>query len=108
MLNLTDNQVAQTDWFWNFVFTDEDTGEAIDFTDAAITINVRDYEGCLKVSCSVGSGITVLDVDTGTIELHITSSQTNLCAGTYLINGTYTLNGVTLPLFGGTIAVERP
>lgn len=106
MLNLTDNQVAQTDWFWDFIFTDEDTGEAIDFTGAAISIKVRDFDGCLKVACSVGDGITILN--TGTIELHITADQTNFCAGTYLINGTFTLNGVTLPLFSGTIAVERP
>lgn len=104
-LSISDSQFAQTDWIWDFIFTDDTTGDAIDFTDASITVNIRDYEGCLKVSCSVGSGITLLD--TGTIELHVTANQTNFCAGTYLISGTYTLNGVTLPLFSGTISVER-
>ena len=106
ILSISDTQVAETTWTWNFVCDDEDTGEAIDFTGASITINIRDFEGCLRVSCTVGSGITIVDV--GVIQLKVSADQSNLCAGTYLMNGKYTLNGETLPLFSGTVSVERP
>ena len=105
-LTLTDNQVAKTDWIWQFQFTDEETGDPIDFTGAYIEINVKDFDGCTRIPSSTSNG-NIAIIDVGIFQLSIPSSQTDLCAGTYKVGGFYRLNGGTLPLIDGSISVER-
>ena len=105
-LTLNDNQVAKTDWIWQFQWSDEETGDPIDFSGAYIEINVKDFDGCLRIQSSTDNGnISIIDI--GVVQLAIPNSQTDLCSGTYKIGGFYTLSGLTLPLIDGTIAVER-
>ena len=105
-LILSDTQVAKTDWVWDFIFTDEDTGDAIDFTGATIEIDIQDLDGCIRISSTTDNGNITLPA-IGTIELAIPAAQTDLCAGSYKIGGFYILNGSTLPLLIGTLSVER-
>jgi len=92
------------DWKTQFQFNDADTGDLIDFTGATIEIDVKDFDGCLKISASTGNGITIQS--TGIFELDVpASTMASLCPGTYKVGGVYSLNGETISLFTGSLAI---
>jgi hypothetical protein len=94
------------DFVVDFSATDADTGDAIDFTGASVSIDISDLESprCLRYSATIGDGIT--QPDANTIELTIpAATMANFCAGTYGIGGVFTLNGSTISLFSGELVV---
>ena len=92
------------DWTILFQVTDEETGDPVDFADAEIAVMIKDRDGGMRLSASVGAGIEV--VTAGMFELRFTSTQMGtLCPGSYMIGGVYRLNGSTSQLFRGTIGI---
>lgn len=93
------------DWKTQFQFTDDDTGDLIDFTGATIEIDVKDYDGCRRIQASTGNGfITIQSI--GIFELDVpASTMETLCPGTYQIGGVYSLNGEINSLFTGSLAI---
>lgn len=98
------DQSNKADWTFDITATDADTGLAIDFTGAAVSLVVKDENNCQKLSASIGSGIT--QPDANTIEVLFTDEQMKaLCAGSYKIGCVYSLNGSTVQLLTGTVSV---
>ena len=94
-----------SDWRTQFQFTDGETGDLIDFTGAVIEIEVRDFDGCLKIEATTDNGKIVI-VSTGIFELTVDDSEmANLCPGTYQVGGVYRLNDETISLFTGSLAI---
>lgn len=104
-ITLNSSAANNADWKTQFIFTDGDTGDELDFTDATIEIEVKDLDGCKRIEATTGNGkITI--VDTGTIELLVPASEMKcLCPASYRIGGVYSLNGETISLFTGTLTV---
>jgi hypothetical protein len=97
---------SNRDWKTQFQFTDAETDELLDFTDAFIAIAIEDANGCqIHLSTTDNGEITL--ISTGIIELDIGYADMSICEGTYLIGGYYQLNGETIDLFEGTLAVRR-
>jgi hypothetical protein len=93
------------DWKTQFQFNDADTGSLIDFTGATIEIDVKDFDGCLKISASTGNGLITIQ-STGIFELDVPASQMAcLCPGSYQIGGVYSLSGETISLFTGSLSI---
>lgn len=102
--NTSYDQSNKADFIVDFSATDAETGADIDFTGAAISINIW-QDGCSPIiTTSIGNGITQ---PTGLVfELMITAAQmAALRAGSYRIGGIYTLNGSTIQLFVGDFVV---
>lgn len=99
-------ETSNRDWTWQFSCTDEETGDAIDFTGATIVIGINDASDIEVISASTDDGKITL-VDSGVIQLAIPYSETNLEAGSYTIGGYYQLNDETLDLLSGTITVRK-
>ena len=98
------DQSNKADWTFDITATDVDTGLAIDFTGALVTLTVKDENDCQRLTASIGSGITQ-PVAT-TLEVLFTDEQMKaLCAGSYKIGAVYQLNGETNQLFHGTVSV---
>lgn len=103
-ITLNDEVSNQADYILDISATDE-TGTAVDFTDAEVSVWIRDKDGCQKLSAAIGSGVTLLDPPT-TLEVHFTSDQMGgLCAGSYPIGALYRKDGVAVQLFSGSLAV---
>jgi hypothetical protein len=96
----------KADFVVDFSATDSETGSAIDFTGAAVSIKISDLtDGCyVRYSATIGSGITQ---PTGfVLELTIpAATMAGFRAGTYRIGGVYSLNGSTIQLFVGDFVV---
>jgi hypothetical protein len=98
------DQSNKADWTFDITATDSDTGLAIDFTGALVTLTVKDENDCQRLTASIGSGITQ-PVGT-TLEVLFTDEQMKaLCPGSYKIGAVYQLNGETNQLFHGTVSV---
>lgn len=98
------DQSNKADWKFDITATDADTGLAIDFTGALVTLTVKDENDCQRLTASIGTGITQ-PVGT-TLEVLFTDEQMKaLCAGSYKIGAVYQLNGETNQLFHGTVSV---
>lgn len=94
------------DWKTLFEFEDGETGDLIDFTGANIQIEVKDFDGCLRIEATTGNGKIAI-TGTGQFELTVPASEMqNLCAGTYKVGGVYSLNGETISLFTGSFSVS--
>ena len=96
----------KADFVVDFSATDADTGDAINFTGAAVSIKISEASDpcCIRYSASIGSGIT--QPDANTLELSIpAATMANFCAGTYRIGGVYSLNGQKVQLFVGEFVV---
>jgi hypothetical protein len=102
---LSSSAANNADWKTQFQFTDGDTGDLIDFTDATIEIEVKDIDNCKRIEATTGNGkISILD--TGVFELLVPASEMKaLCPASYRIGGAYSLNGETISLFTGTLTV---
>jgi hypothetical protein len=104
-ITLNSAATNNADWKTQFQFNDADSGDLIDFTGATIEIEVKDFDGCLKIEATTGNGKIVI-VSTGIFELDVpVSDMANLCPGTYKIGGVYSLNDETIPLFTGSLSV---
>ena len=98
------DQSNKADWTFDITATDADTGLAIDFTGALVTLTVKDENDCQQLPATIGSGITQ-PVGT-TLEVLFTASQMEaLCPGAYKIGAVYSLNGEINQLFHGTVSV---
>lgn len=105
-ITLNASTVTNRDWKTRFEFSDGDTGLLIDFSTAFIAIAIEDKDGCQKILATTTNGkITVIEL--GIIELDISHSEMNLCAGTYQIGGYYQLNGDTIDLFEGSLTLRK-
>lgn len=102
---LNDAATNNADWKTQFQFNDSDSGDLIDFTGATIEVEVRDFDGCLKIEATTANGKIVI-ISTGIFELTVDDSEmANLCPGTYQVGGVYRLNDETISLFTGSLAV---
>jgi len=108
---LSDTARSHRDFKRQWQFTDGDPnsatfGQLIDFTGAFIAIAIEDQDGCQKVLATTGNGrITI--ISTGVIEVDLTYSDMDLCAGSYPFGGYYQLNGETIDLFGGDLSIQK-
>ncbi|MGJ5075498.1 hypothetical protein [Bradyrhizobium oligotrophicum] len=95
----------RADWTVQISATDADTGDALDFTGASVTVAVKDESGCQRLLATTDNGkITLLS--TGVIQFTFDDSEMRgLCPATYLVGATYLLNGETNQLFVGTVNV---
>lgn len=104
-ITLNSTTANNSDWKTIFQFSDADTGDLIDFTGADIQVEVKDFDGCLRVEATTGNGKIVI-TDTGTFELTVpVGEMQNLCAGAYKVGGVYSLNGETISLFTGSLSI---
>ena len=95
----------KADWIVDITTTDADSGVAIDFTGASITVVLQDENGNTVLTGTTGNGKVTLPT-VGTIEFHFTpSDMATLQPATYAIGCVYKINGVTTQLFTGSVAV---
>ena len=95
----------KADWIVDITATDADTGVAINFTGATISVIVKDENDIIVLTGTTGNGKVTLPT-TGTIEFHFTpSDMATLAPATYDIGCVYSLNGVTTQLFTGSVVV---
>lgn len=95
----------RADWTVQISATDADTGDAIDFTGASVTVAVKDENGCQKLVATVDNGKVTLPI-VGVIQFTFDDSEMRgLCPATYLVGATYALNGETNQLFVGTVNI---
>jgi hypothetical protein len=110
-ITLTDAARSNRDFkrLWQFSDGDPDSptfGQLIDFTGAFIAIAVEDQDGCQKIYATTTNGkITIISA--GVVEVDLTYSDMNLCAGSYPMGGYYQLNGETIDLFEGELSIQR-
>jgi len=98
------DQSNKADWIFDITATADDTGLAIDFTGALVTLTVKDENDCQKLTATIGSGITQ-PLGT-TLEVTFTAAQMEtLCPGAYKIGAVYSLLGKINQLFHGTVSV---
>lgn len=98
------DQSNKADWMFDISATDADTGNAINFTGAAVSLVVKDENNCQKLSASIGRGIT--QPDANTLEVLFTAAQMEvLCPGSYKIGCVYSLNGSINQLLSGTVSI---
>ncbi len=104
-----DAQPNAADWYGIVDVIDDETGTAWDLTDYLIEIEVRDPDGCLRLSGSTTDGTVTLAGD-GFEFAFPASRMRALCAGSYVVNIRFTdsLTGfvqepaiVTLPIIEG-------
>lgn len=95
----------RADWTVQVSATDADTGDAIDFTGASVTVAVKDETGCQRLLASTDNGKVTLP-SIGVIQFTFDDSEMQgLCPATYLVGATYVLSGQTNQLFVGTVNV---
>jgi hypothetical protein len=98
------DQSNTADWIIQISATDADTGDAIDFTGATVLFVVKDENNCLKLSASIGSGIT--QPSGAVLQIQFTPAQMEtLCAGTYKVGCVFQLNGVISQLLTGSVSI---
>lgn len=94
----------RADWVQPIQVNDNDSGDLIDLTGAAINVRMVDKNGCDKFTLTVGSGIEI--VSTGVIEFTVDDAvMATICPGSYDIGGIYRLNDETNDLFVGTVTI---
>lgn len=95
----------KADWIVDITATDADSGVAIDFTGANITVVLQDENGNTVLTGTTGNGKVTLPV-VGTIEFHFTSNDmATLQPASYSIGCVYNINSVTTQLFTGSVSV---
>lgn len=102
--NVNFDQSNRADWAFDITATDIDTGVAIVFTGATVSLMVRDENKCLRLTGSIGSGITLSDANTLSV-LFTASQMAALCAGSYKVGAIYVLNGATNQIFTGDVSI---
>jgi len=95
----------KADWAFDIIATDADTGAAIDFTGAAVTLTIKDENDCQRLTASIGSGIALIIAGLG-LEVTFTASQMKtLIPGSYKVGAVYSLAGSINQLFSGTVSI---
>lgn len=104
-ITLNSSATNNADWKTQFQFSDSETGDLIDFTGASIEIDVKDFDGCRRISASIdNSKIAIIGL--GTFELDIPAAEMAcLCPGAYQVGGVYSLSDETISLFTGTLSI---
>ena len=98
------DQSNKADWTFDITATDFDTGLAIDFTGAAVTLTISDENDCQRLTATIGSGIT--QPAGTTLDVLFTAAQMQtLFPGAYKVGAVYQLNGSINQLFHGTVSV---
>jgi len=104
-ISLKATATNNADWNMGIHVTDANSNAPIDFTGAAIEIEVKDIDGCKRLEGSIADGRVTLPA-VGTIEWMFPASAMNgLCPGAYNMGGVYELNGATVSLFTGELIV---
>jgi hypothetical protein len=104
-ITLSSSTTNNADWKTQFQFTDAETGDLIDFTGATIEVEVRDFDGCLRIEASTDNGLITIQ-GAGIFELDVpAATMAGLCTGTYQIGGVYSLNDETISLFTGSLSI---
>jgi hypothetical protein len=104
-ITLNSSATNNADWKTQFQFSDSETGDLIDFTGASIEIDVKDFDGCRRISASIDNGKIAI-VGLGTFELDVPAAEMAcLCPGAYQAGGVYSLGGETISLFTGTLSI---
>lgn len=98
---------TREDWTVPVEVTDPDTDDAIDITDAEITLSVRDKKTKVQLlTATVGSGITIDDGPAGMFSWTFTASQMGaLCEGVHEVGVVIEVNSVKTQLLIGTVPV---
>jgi hypothetical protein len=105
MFQIVDEASNRADWTVQVSATDLETGEAIDFTGASVTVAVKDEAGCQVLLATTGNGKVTLP-DVGSVQFQFLASEMKqLCAATYQIGSTCTNAGGTFQLFVGSVSV---
>lgn len=95
----------RADWTETLKLTDDDTGDPIDLTGAAMAIAVRDLANCLVLSGSIADGKVTL-LETGVAQWSFpASAMGGLCAGEYAVGITLTMSGTVEQVFAGTLPI---
>lgn len=104
-ITLNSSTTNNADWKTDFVFTDGETGDPLDFTGAYIEVEIKDGDRCRRVEASTSNGkISIIAL--GTFELAIPASEMKcLHPGSYNIGGLYQLNDETISLFTGSLSI---
>lgn len=95
----------RADWTLLVSATDADTGEAIDFTGASVTVAVKDENGCQRLLATTSNGKVTLPTANAVQIAFTDDDMKTLCAATYLIGAVYTISAETNQLFTGTFNV---
>lgn len=104
-INLRATATNNADWIMRLQIADAETGSPIDFSGAAIEIEVKDARGCRMLHGSVSDGKVTLP-EVGVIEWNfLVTDMQNLCPGSYKMGGVYELGGATISLFTGDLTV---
>jgi hypothetical protein len=104
-ITLSSSTTNNADWKTQFQFTDADTGDLIDFTGATIEVEVRDFDGCLRIEASTDNGLITIQ-SAGIFEVDVpAATMAGLCPGAYQIGGVYSLNDETISLFTGSLSI---
>ena len=105
MYLITTEGSNRADWTLQISATDADTGEAIDFTGATISVAVRDEGGCWRLTATTDNGKVTLP-SAGVVQIAFTDDDMRtLCPATYLMGAVYTIGGETNQLFTGSFNV---
>jgi hypothetical protein len=104
-ITLNSSATNNANWKTQFQFSDGETGDLLDFTGASIAIDVKDFDGCLRICASTDNGkISIIDL--GIFELDVSAAEMScLCPGAYQVGGVYELNDETISLFTGTLSI---
>jgi hypothetical protein len=95
----------RANWSVQVSATDADTGEAIDFSAASITVAVKDDQGCQRLLATTGNGKVTLPT-TGTMQFDFADSEMRqLCPATYQIGAIYETVDGPFQLFVGTVSI---
>lgn len=97
----------KADWIDAYELKDDETGEAIDISEAQeIVVAVREVDTKSVVLEASLSGGTITHVDTGTFQWNFTRDQmSGLCARTYDVGLTIKQDDETIQLFIGYVPV---
>lgn len=102
IINFTESNKA--DFVFDISATDPDTGDAIDFTDVEVSIEIGPENCSPIISATIGDGIT--QPTSTVLEFRKTAEQMAvLQPGSYRIGGVYTFNDETNQLFVGSLVV---
>jgi hypothetical protein len=81
------------------------TGDLIDLTDTDLTFNVLD-DHCVRLTATIGSGITLIPDYDGYFEIAFTASQMGaLCEGSYQCHLIATREDITRDVFAGNLPI---
>lgn len=98
MFQITDEASNRADLIFDISATDIETGDDIDFTGVSVQFGLKDADGCMRYTGSIGDGSIAL-VDQFTIEITLPASKMKtLCPATYQMGIVGTFSGVAVQI----------